>query len=97
MLKWIDKRSVLLAGKKTYKAGEVIPADVLSAERIEQLIKLKKMSSTESTKPEARPAPEVKPVAGPVKRERKPKAEPEPVVDEIEELDEVQTDESSDE
>jgi hypothetical protein len=96
MLKWIDKRSVLLAGKKTYKAGEVIPADVLSAERIEQLIKLKKMSSTISEKPEAKPAPEVKPVAGPVKRERKPK-EPEPVVDEIEELDEVQTDESSDE
>jgi len=44
MITWIDKKSVLmLADKKKIKAGDVIPAGILSDARIEALKKQKKI------------------------------------------------------
>jgi hypothetical protein len=45
MLKWNDDRSVLKIGKKTYKAGDEIPAEKLSDSRIKHLIEKKKIKS----------------------------------------------------
>ena len=43
MIKWIDKRSVLRSGKTKYRAGDVIPADVLTQSRIDYLIEIGKV------------------------------------------------------
>lgn len=40
---WIDKKSVLRADKRFFKAGDEIPADVLSPSRIELLKSQKKI------------------------------------------------------
>ena len=43
VITWIDKKSTMLNGKKTYRAGDEIPAGLLTAERIETLVKSKKI------------------------------------------------------
>jgi len=46
IIKWIDKKSVLSDNKKTFKAGDVIPADFLTKSRLAFLIdegKIEKM------------------------------------------------------
>ena len=40
---WIDRKSVLYHNKRMFKAGDVIPADILPASRIESLKKDKKI------------------------------------------------------
>ena len=40
---WIDRKSVLYHNKRVFKAGDVIPADILPASRIESLKKDKKI------------------------------------------------------
>jgi hypothetical protein len=40
---WIDKKSTLLHGKNTYKAGDTIPAGILSASRLDTFVKAKKI------------------------------------------------------
>ena len=55
MITWIDKRSVLmLADRKLIKAGQEVPAGVLSDARIELLKKQKKIKvvASEPVKPE---------------------------------------------
>lgn len=41
---WVDKKSVLAAGFKSYAEGEIVPSGLLSAERIETFKKLGKIS-----------------------------------------------------
>ena len=43
MIKWIDEKSVLRNGKKVYKAGDEIPADLLSDSRIDHFSREKKI------------------------------------------------------
>lgn len=43
MIKWIDKRSVLRSGNKVYKAGDAIPADMLSRSRVDYLLDVRKV------------------------------------------------------
>jgi len=38
---WIDKRRVLLHGHTRYKAGDVIPAGILTPDRLTQLVAAK--------------------------------------------------------
>ena len=40
---WIDKRSILTSGKKKFKAGDIIPGGLLTASRIDGLVKAKKI------------------------------------------------------
>ena len=40
---WVDRKSVLYHNKRMFKAGDVIPADILPASRIESLKKEKKI------------------------------------------------------
>jgi outer membrane lipoprotein-sorting protein len=47
---WKDKKSVMMYNKKLIKAGDVVPADVLSKTQIEKLIKDKKIIITEDGK-----------------------------------------------
>lgn len=49
-LTWIDKKSVLRADKRFFKAGDEIPADVLSPGRIELLKSQKKIRVGEEVK-----------------------------------------------
>lgn len=43
MFEWNDKKSVLKIKKKLYRAGEIIPHDELSKERLEKFIEQNKV------------------------------------------------------
>jgi hypothetical protein len=76
MITWIDKKSVLmLANRKIIKAGQEVPAGILSDARIEVLRKQKKIKAVVS---DVEPAP-VKPekVAKPAKPVKVVEPEPE--------------------
>ena len=76
-LTWIDKKSVLRADKRFFKAGDEIPADVLSPGRIELLKSQKKIRIGE---PEVRKDVAPAEVFGmPVEAQVMPAREPEPV------------------
>ena len=75
MIKWIDKRSVLSSGNKSFKAGDVIPAGLLSQSRIEDLKKQGKISVTGEIEKTVE-------TVETVKRGRKPK-QVETVIDDI--------------
>lgn len=95
MLKWVDKKSVLHTSKRKYRAGNIIPAGVLSNDRAKQLIDMKKVAEI---KEEQTIEKKEKPVTEkPIKKEKKVKqkkveAVPEPVIEQSE----VIEDESSD-
>ena len=84
MYKWIDKRSVLHTSKRKYRAGDIIPADVLTTDRANQLIGLKKVAKIETEKTEKVEKVEVK-----EKPKRKKAAPiPEPEIEKAEVIDE---------
>lgn len=57
---WIDKKSILTSGKKKFKAGDIIPGGLLTASRIDELVKAKKIKiDGEEIKPK-NPEPEIK-------------------------------------
>ena len=62
MITWIDKKSVLmLANRKQIKAGQIVPAGILSDARIEALRKQKKIKvvvSDVEPEPETTETPE---------------------------------------
>lgn len=63
---WIDKKSILTSGRKKFKAGDIIPGGLLTASRIDELVKSKKIkiegeSKVEEKKVESKkPEPEIK-------------------------------------
>lgn len=60
---WIDKRSILTSGKKKFKAGDIIPGGLLTASRIDELVKAKKIKiegEEIKVKPEIKVEPEIK-------------------------------------
>lgn len=75
MITWISKKQVFKNGKKFYKAGDEIPAELLTEARLESFKKKKLVKVTEEIKPEPE---KVKP-----EKVAKPKPvikEPEPVI-----------------
>jgi len=86
LITWIDKKSVLLHGKNRYKAGDKIPAGILTPARIDALVATKQIKIGE-----IKPDPTMKKVEimG-VEIEAKvgfqePEPEPEAVADQVEE------------
>lgn len=59
---WIDKRSILTSGRKKFKAGDVIPGGLLTASRIDELVKAKKIKIEGEVKTETKveSKPEIK-------------------------------------
>lgn len=47
---WIDSRSSILIGKRTYKSGDIIPAGVIPAKNLDRLVKDKKIRIGEPKK-----------------------------------------------
>lgn len=47
---WIDNRSSLLIGKRTYKSGDIIPAGVIPGKNLDRLIREKKIRIGEPKK-----------------------------------------------
>ena len=50
IIKWIDKKSVLKGNQKTFKAGDIIPAKVLTESRIKYLLSTGKIEKVEKEK-----------------------------------------------
>jgi len=102
MIKWIDKRSVLRQGKKVYRAGDVLPADLLSKSRIDYLLEVNKIEieKQEVVQPEKHEKETVK-KSKPGRKKKHEKIES--VIDETETIEsgetesEVTTDESPEE
>lgn len=70
MITWISKKQVFKNGKKFYKAGDEIPAELLTGARLESFKKKKLVKVTEEIKPE------------PEKVKPEKVAKPKPVIDE---------------
>jgi hypothetical protein len=51
VVKWNDEKSSLISGTKTYRKGDIVPAGVLSKERIEYLQSKKSVIILESEEP----------------------------------------------
>jgi hypothetical protein len=81
MIKWTDKKSVLMYKGKIFKAGDAIPAGILSENQTADFKSLKKIKVDEPAKPEPKPVKviEPEPVKIVEKKERPvKKIEPEP-------------------
>ena len=74
IITWTDKRRVLLHGHTRYKAGDVIPAGILTPDRLTQLVAAKSVKVEQPATPIAKP---VEPVADNVKSKRRKKSEEE--------------------
>jgi len=79
MIKWTDKKSVLMYKGKIFKAGDAIPAGILSDNQIADFKSLKKIKVDEPAKPEPKPVEPVK-IEKVVEKKERPvkKIEPEP-------------------
>lgn len=57
---WINKKSILTSGKKKFKAGDIIPGGLLTASRIDELVKAKKIKIEGEEIKSKNPEPEIK-------------------------------------
>jgi hypothetical protein len=80
MIKWTDKKSVLMYKGKIFKAGDAIPAGILSDNQIADFKSLKKIKVDEPAKPEPKPVKVIEPEPVKVEKKERPvkKIEPEP-------------------